>query len=57
MAKFEYKVSHVGNIENIEAADYDLDMKNGKLTFTDEDQDQIASFSVKDGAYVRRLSK
>jgi hypothetical protein len=60
MKKFEYKLKTTGShipAETIEAYEYDLDTKNGKLTFTDENGDQIASFAIESGAYVKRLGK
>lgn len=57
MAKFEYKTQAQGLLPpaTIEAEDYDLDTKNGKLTFFDKDSNQIASFATSAGAYVKRL--
>jgi hypothetical protein len=57
MVKFEYKTHFNANVETIEALDFDLDTKNGKLTFTDGEGEKIASFAIKEGAYVKRVSK
>jgi hypothetical protein len=57
--KYEYKTDGSRNDlkpETIEADDYDLDTKNGKLTFT-VDSEQVASFSIRPGAWVKRVSK
>ena len=58
MAKFEYKTQSSGLLppSTIDADDYDLDTKNGKLTFFDADRNQIASFATAAGAYVKRIS-
>lgn len=56
MAKFEYKTtSGMLPPSTIEADDYNLDTKGGKLTFFDKDNNQLASFSIGTGAYVKRL--
>lgn len=60
MAKFEYKTHGSGDHvppQTIEADDYVLDTKNGNLTFTDENNEQLASFSTQVGAWVKRVSK
>ncbi|MFY9662164.1 MAG: hypothetical protein WAJ97_16195 [Terriglobales bacterium] len=56
MAKFEFKLQKtVQPPETIDADEYELDTKNGKLTFFDEDRNQIASYATFPGAYVKKL--
>ena len=60
-AKFKYQFKKHGSgdhipPETIEADDYDLDTKNGRLTFT-VDSEQVASFSIQQGAWVKRVGK
>ncbi len=57
MPRFEFKTQKTMlQPETIEADHYDLDMKGEKLTFYDEDDEQIASYHVHPGAYVKRLA-
>jgi hypothetical protein len=56
MAKFEFKLQKtVQPAETIEADEYELDTANGKLTFFDEERNQIASYSTFPGAYVKKV--
>jgi hypothetical protein len=57
MAKFEFKTRAVTNPETIEADDYNLDTAAGKLTFFDENNDNLASFAIDDHAWVKRVGK
>jgi hypothetical protein len=57
MAKFEYKTHFNSDIETIEAADYHLDIKEGKLTFYDIQNRKLATFATDAGAYVKTLGQ
>ena len=57
MAKFEYQLSRISNPETIEAFDYNLDTKEGKLTFYDSQNGKLATFTIGSGAYVKRLGQ
>ena len=60
MAKFEFKTHASGdhiNPQTIEADDYQMDTVGGKLTFTDDNNEQIASYAISAGAFVRRVGK
>ena len=57
MSKFEFRTQFTSEQQTIEAADYQMDTKDGKLTFTDENKVQMASFSISQGAYVKRITK
>ena len=56
MAKFEYKTHFNSDLEIIEAADYHLDIKGGKLTFYDIQNQKLATFATDAGAFVKRLA-
>jgi hypothetical protein len=56
MAKYEYKTGGSGAHippETIEANDYTLDTKEGKMTFYDRENNKIASFAIQPGAFVK----
>ncbi len=57
MAKFEYKTQPTSDLQTIEADRFDLNTKDGKLTFIDEDNNDIASYAIAHGAYVKRVGK
>lgn len=57
MAKFEYKTHFNSDLETIEAADYHLDIKEGKLTFYDIQNRKLATFATDGGAYVKTLGQ
>jgi hypothetical protein len=57
MAKFEYKTHFNADKETIEANSYNLDTKDGKLTFYSAKNEQLASFATAAGAYVKRLGQ
>jgi len=56
MATFENKTRATAQpAQTIEADDYQMDTHAGKLTFTDKDNKQLASFAIGPGAYVKRI--
>lgn len=57
MAKFEYRTNDNAHVETIDAESYDFDTQNGKLTFTEKGEVDIASFAIEKGAYVKRVGK
>ena len=56
MAKFEFQTekNQYADPETIEADDFMLDTVAKKLTFTDKDTNQLASYFIGPGAWVKR---
>ena len=54
MRRYTFKTHRMEEEQQIDADSYHLDTKDGKLTFYDRNNDQIASFHSGDGAYVKQ---
>lgn len=55
MTRYAFKTSKGDEEQQMDADSYHLDMKEGKLTFYNRNNDQIASFGVGAGAYVKQV--
>ena len=55
MPRYTFKTIRTDDEQQIDAESYHLDMKEGKLTFYDRNNDQVASFHASAGAYVKQI--